>query len=137
EGWWNNPIYVYVRTDGDPLTLAEPLRRTLMRLEPAAVPNEVTTMASRIRESLSDQRHWTAVIGGFALAALLLSAIGVFGVLAYYVSRQQREIGIRLSLGADSKRIVAMVLRRGVVLAAVGSLAGVGISLLLTRSIES
>ncbi len=137
QGWFNNPMYVFVRTDGDPLALAETLRKTLMKLEPAAVPSEVTTMESRLRESLADQRHWAAVIAGFALAALLLSAIGVFGVLAYYVSRQQREIGIRLSLGASAQRIVGMVLRRGVVLAALGSVVGIGLSLVLTRSIES
>ena len=126
-----------MRTSGDPLALAAPLRALLMKAEPGAVPTEVTTMASRLRESTSDQRHWATVIGGFALSALLLSAIGVFGVLAYYVARQKREIGIRLSLGADARSIVRMVLKRGVVLAGVGSLVGVGLSLLLTRSIES
>lgn len=137
QGWFNNPMYIFVRTDGDALALAETLRKTLMKLEPAAVPSEVTTMESRLQQSLSDQRHWATVIAGFALAALLLAAVGVFGVLAYYVSRQQREIGIRLSLGADTRAIVAMVLKRGVVLAAIGSAVGVALSLMLTRSIES
>jgi putative ABC transport system permease protein len=137
QGWNANPAVLYLRTNADPLAVVEPLRATLRRLEPALVPNDVTTMESRLTDSLSDQRHWAAVIAGFALSALALAAIGVFGVLAYYVSRQQREIGIRLSLGADARKIVAMVLKRGVVLATVGSLVGVGLSLLLTRSIES
>lgn len=137
QGWFNNPLYVFIRTEGDPLALAAPLRNTLLRLEPGAVPSEVTTMASRLRDSTSDARHWATVIAGFALAALLLAAVGVSGVLAYYVSRQRREIGIRLSLGADGRAIVAMVLKRGVVLAAIGSAVGVALSLMLTRSIES
>lgn len=137
QGWPNNPIYVYLRTGPDPLALAEPLRSTLQRLDPALVPTEVATMQSLLRDSLSHQRHWAAVIAGFASSAMLLSAVGVFGVLAYYVSRQHREIGIRLALGADARHIVRMVIGRGVGAALAGTAAGVVLALFLTRGLES
>lgn len=137
QGWPNNPIYLYLRTGPEPLALVEPLRAALQRLDPALVPAEVTTMDSRLRESLSDQRHWAAVIAGFALAAVLLSAVGVFGVLSYYVSRQQREIGIRLAVGADARRIVRMVVRRGFGYALAGTAIGIVLALFLTRGLES
>lgn len=137
QGWPNNPTYLYLRGAVEPLALVEPLRRTLRRLDPALVPTEVTTMESRLRDSLADQRHWAAVIAAFALAAVLLASVGVFGVLAYYVSRQHHEIGVRLSLGADSRRIVRMVLGRGVSLATAGTVVGIALALVMTRSLES
>lgn len=137
QGWPNNPIYLYLRTGTEPLALVEPMRAVLQRLDPALVPTEVTTMDSRLHESLGDQRHWTAVIAAFALSAVLLSAVGVFGVLAYYVSRQHREIGIRLALGANTGRIALMVARRGFAYALAGTLAGIVFALFLTRSLDS
>jgi putative ABC transport system permease protein len=137
QGWANNPIYLYLLTDAEPLVLVEPLWAALRRLDPALVPADVTTLQSRLRASLSDQRHWAVVIAGFALSAVLLSAVGMFGVLAYYVSRQYREIGIRLALGADARRILHMVIRRGLCSALVGILAGVVLALFLTRGLES
>ena len=137
QGWANNPIYLYLRTDAEPLALVEPLLKTLRRLDPALVPADLTTLASRLRDSLSDQRHWAVVIAGFALSAVLLSAVGMFGVLAYYVSRQYKEIGIRLALGGDARRILSMVIRRGFSSALVGILAGIVLALFLTRGLDS
>jgi putative ABC transport system permease protein len=94
-------------------------------------------LASRVRNSLSDQRHWAVVIAGFALSAVLLSAVGMFGVLAYYVSRQHKEIGIRLALGADAHRILRMVLRRGFGSALAGMLAGAVLAQVMMRGLES
>jgi putative ABC transport system permease protein len=94
-------------------------------------------LASRVRNSLSDQRHWAVVIAGFALSAVLLSAVGMFGVLAYYVSRQHKEIGIRLALGADAHRILRMVLRRGFGSALAGMLAGAVLAQFMMRGLES
>jgi predicted permease len=137
QGWANNPAYLYLRTAADPLALAEPLWATLRRLDPSLVPADVTPLASRVRNSLSDQRHWAVVIAGFALSAVLLSAVGMFGVLAYYVSRLHKEIGIRLALGADDHRILRMVLRRGVGSALTGMLVGAVLAQFMIRSLES
>jgi predicted permease len=137
QGWPNNPVYLLLRTGPDPLALVEPVRAALQRLDPTLVPTEVLTMENRLRESLGTQRHWTAVITAFALSAVLLSAIGVFGVLAFYVSRQRREIGIRVALGANARRIELMVVRRGLAYALAGTLIGIILAVFLTRGLES
>jgi putative ABC transport system permease protein len=137
QGWRSNPIYLYVRSGVAPLALVEPLRAALQRVDPALVPAELGLLERRLHDSLGDERHWTAVIAGFATAAVLLSAVGVFGVLAYYVARQQREIGIRLAIGADAPRIVRLVLRRGLAYALGGTALGLGLSLALSRSLQS
>ena len=137
QGWANNPIYLYLLAGSEPLALVEPLWATLRRLDAALVPADVTTLEGRLRDSLSDQRHWAVVIAGFALSAVLLSAVGIFGVLAYYVSRQYKEIGIRLALGADARRVLHMVIRRGFCSALIGILAGIVLALFLTRGLES
>jgi predicted permease len=137
QGWPNNPIYVVLRSGADPLALAEPLRATLRRLDPALVPTEVTAMDSRLRDSIAGQRHWAVVIAGLALSALLLSAVGIFGVLSYYVSRHVHEIGIRLAMGADDRGIVRLVLRRGFTWVAGGMVAGVLLAISLARTMES
>jgi ABC-type antimicrobial peptide transport system permease subunit len=77
------------------------------------------------------------IIVGFALAAVLLSAVGVSGVLACYVARQHREIGIRLALGADAGRISGMIVKRGLVCAACGVVIGTLLSLFVTRSLDA
>lgn len=136
QGWPNNPVYIYLRTGPDPVALIEPVRAALRRLEPSLVPADVKTMEERLRESLGTQTHWAAVITAFALSAVLLSAIGVFGVLAFYVSRQQREIGIRLALGANGGRIMLMVLRRGFACALAGTLIGIVLAVIVARGIE-
>ena len=137
QGWRNNPIYLHLRTGPEPLALVEPVRAALQRLDPTLVPAEVSTMEGLLADSLGTHRHWAAVIAGFALSAVALAAIGVFGVLAYYVSRQQREIGIRLALGADTRRVASMVMRRGIACAIAGTALGVVLALFLTKGLEA
>jgi predicted permease len=137
QGGPNNSVYVVLRSGADPLALAEPLRAALQRLDPALVPTEVTTMDSRLRDSVAGQRHWAVVIAGLALSALLLSSVGIFGVLSYYVSRHVHEIGIRLAIGADDRRIVRLVLRRGLTWVVAGMAAGILLAISLARTIES
>jgi len=97
----------------------------------------VTTLSSLLEDSLGGQRQWAVVITGFALAAVLLAAVGVFSVLAAYVARQQREIGIRLALGADRRRVVRGVIGRGFAWALGGTAVGVVLAFFLTRGLES
>ena len=136
QGWGGNQLYVVMRTATDPLSFAEPMRGALQRLDPTLVPTDVAPMATLLRDSLGGQRHWAAVIAGFALSAVLLSAVGVFGVLAYHVAHRQREIGIRQALGANARRIVGTVLRRGLGLALLGVGIGIVLTAFLTRSLD-
>ena len=137
QGWENNPIYLYLRTDPEPLAVVETLSATLRHLDAALVPADVSTLERRLRDSLGDQRHQVVVIGGFALAAVLLSAVGIFAVLAYYVSRQYREIGIRLALGGDARQIFRMVIRRGLRSALAGMMVGTVLTVFMTRGLSS
>jgi hypothetical protein len=118
QGAGGNALYAIVRTPTDPLALARPMQRVLQEIDPTLLPTEVATMQSLLADSLGGERHWASVIAGFALAAVLLAALGVFGVLAYHVANRTREIGIRQALGADDRRIVRMVLQRGLTCAA-------------------
>lgn len=137
QGWPSDPAYLYLRTRAAPLSIVPLMRATLERLDAALVPTEVTTMTSHLRDSLGDERHRAAVIVGFALAAVLLAAVGVSGVLACFVSRQHREIGIRLALGADAGRISGMIVKRGLVCAVSGVVIGTVLSLFVTRSLDA
>jgi putative ABC transport system permease protein len=137
QGWANNPVYLYLRTDSEPLAVVETLSTTLRHLDAALTPADVTTLESRLRDSLSEQRHWVVVISAFALSAVLLSAVGIFAVLAYYVSRQYREIGIRLALGGDARQIFRMVIRRGFRSALAGMLVGTMLTVFMVRGLSS
>jgi len=103
-------------------------------------PNVVLTfktMATHIEESLTRERLLATLSGFFGALALLLSAIGLYGVMSYSVARRRNEIGIRMALGAEQRRILAMVLRDVAVLLAVGLAAGVGAALFATRLVAS
>ncbi len=98
---------------------------------------QTATMQERLSASVSKPRHWTLLLGLFAGVAALLAAIGVFGVLSYFVSRQGREMGIRMALGANRNDLVLLVVRRGMVLAVAGLLAGLAISIYVTRWMQT
>ena len=114
-----------VRSAGpDPTTLTASIRRELARLDPSQPLSKVQTLEEVLSTSLARPRLFSVLTGGFALLAALLAAIGVYGLLSYTVSRQTREFGIRMALGADAKTVHGMVLARGVRLAGAGVVAG-------------
>ena len=94
-------------------------------------------MNKRVRSSVAGPRLWTRILLVFGGGALVLSAVGVFGNLAYYVRRQRREIGVRMALGADRGLIVGLVVRRGLIIAAAGIVVGLGLSLVVSRSLDA
>jgi putative ABC transport system permease protein len=137
QGWGRGELQLLLRTDGDPLALAAPLQRTLRALEATLVAQDVQTLEAALHDALGGPRHWAAVIAGFAVAAVVLAAIGVFGVLAYQVAQRERELGIRQALGADGGHIVALVLRRGLLCAALGIALGSVLAALLGRGLQA
>ncbi len=113
-----------VRTAGDPRAAAADARAAVQRVDRALVLTDVRTLEDIVRASVGDERFRAALVSGFALAALLLAALGVYGVLAYFVAQRSREIGIRLALGARPASVVIMVLSQGARAVVPGIVAG-------------
>jgi putative ABC transport system permease protein len=113
-----------VMTNGDPLMLALSARKALSSIDPALPLDAVMTYQQSLHESLTGLIYAAVMLGIDALIALLLAAIGIFGVMANLVGEQTREIGVRLAMGAPRERVLAMILRRASLLTAIGLGAG-------------
>ncbi len=127
---------VVLRTSSDPAAVTSSVRRVLTQLDPT-VPARMTTFTQVFSESLNNRRFNLTLVGVFALAALVLAMVGVFGVLAYSVAQRTREIGVRVALGATPGGILKMVLGQGLITVAIGLAVGLVGSLLLTRTMRS
>jgi putative ABC transport system permease protein len=126
-----------LRAEKDPLALAEPARRVIRSMDPAQPVAEIAPMENIVRETFSRQRFSATLLAGFSLVALLLAAVGIYGVLAYTVTERTREFGVRVALGAEPGRIVALVLRTGVRLVLAGTVAGLLGAMALTGLLRS
>ncbi len=126
-----------LRTEGNPAALASPLRAALRELDPGLPPYNVLTAEERLHENLGRTRVVTGLLALFATVAVTLSALGVYGVIAFLVAQRQRELGIRLALGAAPARLVALVMREGITLVALGTAAGLGLAAALTGLLRS
>ena len=139
--YYQLPFYyrmmLFVRTRGDPLALVGPARAALARWAPGFPIYDVATMEDRMGTALAYSRLSALLLGLFAAVALGLAAIGVYGVIAYSVAQRTREIGIRVALGATSADVARMVVRRGIVLGAIGGGAGLVVALVVTRVLSS
>ncbi len=131
-----NPIRamtLVVRATGTPSAIAPSVRNAIRELDPNLPVADVRPMTEVVGAALSTPRFTSVLLSMFALLALTLSGVGIYGVLSYVVSRRTREIGIRVAIGADRGQVLRMVLANGLALATVGVVAGVFIALVLTR----
>jgi putative ABC transport system permease protein len=126
-----------VRTADDPLALAPSVRAAVLELDPTMPISNVSTMEAHLYRSKAEPRFLSILLGGFALVALTLAAIGIYGMMAFAVTQRTREIGIRVALGARREDILGMVLRSGLWLAAAGAAAGLICAALLTRFLQA
>ena len=128
-----NSVAVVLRTEGDPAAIMGPVRRAVDQIDPREVVYSVQTMDDVIVGSLAARRLTMILLGAFAGLALVLSCVGVYGVISYLVGQRTHEIGVRMALGAQGRDVMWLVLRQGAKMAFVGVAAGVAGALGLTR----
>ncbi|MBN1505964.1 MAG: ABC transporter permease [Sedimentisphaerales bacterium] len=133
----SHDLTLVVRTQGDPLGLVTPIRQAISAIGPDVPVDDTRTLQAIATERSFMRRMTTTVLGVFALTALLLAALGIYGVMAYSTSRRVNEIGIRMAMGACVADILHMVLRQGAKLALIGVGIGLAGSLALNRLIRS
>jgi putative ABC transport system permease protein len=128
---------LFIRARRDPVAIVPDVRAAVRRLEPHAVVDETRTLRAIAEESAAVTRLATRLLGGFAAIAVLLAAVGVYGVMAYRVRRRTRELGTRLALGATPAAITWLVLRQAVGIVAIGLTAGTVAALASARTLSS
>jgi putative ABC transport system permease protein len=125
-----------VRTSLDPMLLASALREAVLQTDSTQPVSKVTTMAQLLNDAVGTPRLAATLLTIFGAIALLLAAVGIYGVIAFSVARRTREIGVRIALGAGSGDVLRMVVGQAVTLAVIGTLIGIAGALALTNVVK-
>jgi len=134
---WLRDGILLVRTEGDPLAMLPAVRKTVASIDPAVALSEVGTLDDWIGIKLTTRRLGTLLVSLFSGIALFLSAIGLYGVLAYSINQRRREIGVRMAVGAQAANILSLVMRQGFRIVGFGLAVGLVTALALAHLINS
>jgi len=138
--YWQQPeagTNVVLKTSVDPASLIEPLKRAVKDVDPSVAVSGAETMDGILAETNSAPRFYAMMVAVFAALALLLAAVGIYGVMAYTVAQRRTEIGVRLALGAAERQIFVLILGDSLKLTAVGLALGTAAALAVSRSMAS
>jgi putative ABC transport system permease protein len=132
-----NGMTIVVRTGGDPMSLAASARNEIHSIDPAIPVSSLRTMDEVFSESVVQQRFSMLLVGLFGSLALVLAAIGIYGVMSYTVTQRKHEIAVRMALGARRSQVWQLILKEGLMLASLGVCIGVAGAFALTRLMSS
>ena len=134
---YDQSLYAYIGTSVDPAGLAPQVRHVVTDLDPELPVAELATGEDLLTASVARPRYLMTLLGVFATVALIVAAVGIYGVMSYFVSQRTRDIGVRIALGGPPTSVVRMVVARGLRLAVVGTVVGIAASFAVTRFIAS
>jgi putative ABC transport system permease protein len=126
-----------VRTAGDPRAVLPELRQAIWSVDSHQAISRIQTLETAYSEFFATQRFYAVLMSAFAVIGLVISTVGLYGVLAYAVAQRTREFGIRTALGAQRAQVLGLAMRAGLALTAAGVVLGLGASLLVARAMES
>ena len=129
-------LWLVARTTGDPVAAGAAIRRIVHDIDRGVPVSDVRTMRDVVSSSVAGARFTMALVTVFALVALALGAVGIFGVMSYVVSERRQEMGLRMALGASAGSVVRLVVGRALRLAAMGTIAGIACALVATRPLD-
>jgi putative ABC transport system permease protein len=138
--FWQSPwptANMSVRTSNDPAGMAKSIAAVVKSMDPDLPLAQVRTMDDILDRSLSGDRLETSLLGTFAALALILAALGIYGVMAFAVAQRTHEIGLRMALGAAPSRVLSLIIKEGMTLTAIGLAVGLAGSYLVARAMQS
>jgi predicted permease len=133
---WSPSFNLFVRMTPGAGDAVDRVRNAVRAIDAGLALDDAGRLEDRVYASVAPQRHWATLLGGFAIAALTLAAIGIFGMLSYLVAARRREIGVRVALGASRRGVIGMVVGRGMSYAIPGAVIGLFVSYVVRRRLE-
>ena len=134
---WSPTFNLFIRTAPGVTDGIDRARNAIRSIDATLALDDAGRLEDRVYASVAPQRHWATLLGGFAMSAVSLAAIGIFGMLSYLVTARRREIGVRVALGATRRGVIAMVVGRGMTYAIPGAIIGLLVSIAVRRRLEA